>query len=84
MFNVLVLETILPDLEHKVVKVKYRKANGDVKTYEAIGGRVDGHLYYLGFITKRNIGNGYRYFSLIIGNILTVEYCGEVLFETEE
>lgn len=84
MFDTMVLETILPELEHKIVQVKYRKVNGEVKTYEAIGGRVDGHLYYLGFITKRNVGNGYRYFSLIVSNILMVECCGEVLFEVEE
>jgi hypothetical protein len=84
MFEILILETLLSELEHKIVRVKYRKANGQVKIYDAVGGKVDGHLYYLGFIKNRNVGNGYRFFSLLVSNILMVECCGKVVFKEKE
>jgi len=79
MFDVLVKEAILNELENQIATITYRKANGKVSVYDMRVGEVKDDLCYLGFVKPRKIGC--PWFSVFVGGIEKIEQNGVVLFE---
>jgi hypothetical protein len=78
MFDVLVKEAILNELENQIATITYRKANGKVSVYDMRVGKIKDDLCYLGFVKPK--GKGCPWFSVFVWRIERIEQNGVVLF----